>query len=315
LRRAAQRGNAIFLSFTPLKQSEIMALDQIDVDKPETEKGKEMSFLEHLEELRWHVIRALVAIVLTGIVIWFFQGWLFEKVIFGPTHKDFLSYRVFCWLSHALYLGDTMCIEPPEFRTQAIGFGEAFITSIKVSFLVGFIVAFPYVFYQFWSFIRPGLYPKEQKAASGAVFTCSALFLLGVLFGYYVISPFAVKFLAGYTIPGVENQPTLSSLINYMIMFTAPAGLIFELPVVVYFLSKIGLVTPEDMRKYRRHSIIGVLLLAALLTPPDVVTQFLIAIPLTILYEFSIIISARVAKAEAEAEAREEAETRALLKK
>jgi len=283
-----------------------MPLDQIDVDKPtEKKEGAEMSFLEHLEELRWHILRSLTAIVLVGIVLFINQDWLFDKVIFGPTKGNFLSYRAFCGFSEWIGLGDTMCLQPPDFRKQAIGFGEAFITSIKVSFITGFIVAFPYVFYQIWSFIRPGLYQQERNAARGAVFVCSALFLMGVMFGYFIISPFAVKFLAGYTIPGVENTPTLSSLINYMIMFTAPAGLIFELPVVVYFLSKVGLVTPEDMRKYRRHAIIGILLLAAMLTPPDVVTQFLIGIPLFVLYEISIMVSARVVREEKEREKRE----------
>jgi len=257
-----------------------------------------MSFLEHLEELRWHIIRSLVVIVAVGIVLFLFKNWLFETVIFGPTHDGFLSYRVFCRLSNDLGLGDAMCIEPPEFRKQAIGFGESFITSIKVSFIAGFIAAFPYVFYEFWRFISPGLYPNERRATRGIVFICSFLFMLGVLFGYYIIAPFAVNFLGGYYIPGVENSPTLSSFINYMLMFTAPAGLIFELPIVVFFLSKVGLVTPEGMRKYRRHAIVGTLLLAAIITPPDVVTQFLIGIPLFILYEISIYISARVNKAE-----------------
>lgn len=274
-----------------------MPLDQVDVDKMEEEKdGKEMSFLEHLEELRWHIIRSLTAIVGIGIVLFLMQDKLFEVIIFGPTHDDFLSYRAICGFSNLVGLGDAMCFYPPDFDTQAIGFGEAFIMSIKVSFVMGFIFAFPYVFWEVWRFVRPGLYDKERKAARGVVFVCSSLFLTGVLFGYYVISPFAVNFLAGYTLPGVENVPTLSSFINYMIMFTAPAGLIFELPIVVYFFSKVGLVTPEGMRKYRRHSIIGTLLLAAVITPPDVVTQFLIAIPLFILYEVSIYISARVQK-------------------
>lgn len=275
-----------------------MPLDQINVEPTQLESGAdvpaEMSFLEHLEELRWHIIRSLIAIVSFGIVLFLFQGWLFEEVIFGPTHADFLSYRVICNLSNQIGLGDMMCFSPPEFAKIAIGFGEAFIMSIKVCFVMGFILAFPYVLWEFWRFVRPGLYKEEQRAARGMVFICSTLFLTGVLFGYYIISPFAVNFLAGYNIPGVQNTPTMSSFINYMIMFTAPAGAIFELPVVVYFLSKIGLVTPEGMKKYRRHSIIAVLMLSALITPPDVVTQFLIGIPLYILYEASILVSARV---------------------
>ncbi|MEQ8706172.1 MAG: twin-arginine translocase subunit TatC [Phaeodactylibacter sp.] len=272
-----------------------MPLDQIDVDKLESgQESNEMTFLEHLEELRWHIIRSLIAVVGLGIVLFFFQGWLFDTVIFGPTKADFFSYRAICSFSNAVGLGDMMCFVPPDFPKIATGFGEPFIMSIKVCFVMGLIVSFPYVLWEFWKFIKPGLYSKERNAARGMVGICSALFMTGVLFGYYIISPFAINFLAGYQIPGVQNTPTMSSFINYMIMFTAPAGLIFELPIIVYFLSKIGLVTPEGMKKYRRHSIIGVLMLAAMITPPDVVTQFLIGIPLYILYEVSIVVSARV---------------------
>ncbi|MBR9919692.1 MAG: twin-arginine translocase subunit TatC [Bacteroidetes bacterium] len=266
-----------------------MPLDQIDVDKigiPE----KEMSFLDHLEELRWHIIRSLIAVGVIGILLFIFYRFIFDHVIFGPAHEDFITYRLICRASEAL------CFTPPPIPTQAIGFGESFIMTIKTSFIIGIIVAFPYIFWEFWRFISPGLYDKERNATRGIVIICSLLFFMGVLFGYFIIAPFAVNFLMGFTIPGVQNTPTLSSFLNYMIMFTAPAGLIFELPIVVYFLSKIGLVTPAFMRKYRRHSFIGILLLAAIVTPPDVVTQFLIGIPLYILYEISIIISARVNK-------------------
>lgn len=282
-----------------------MPLDQIDAGQLEEGReqggGKEMSFLEHLEELRWHIIRSLMAIVGLGILLFIFHKWLFREVIFGPTEPDFLSYRFVCSLSEFLGMGDNLCFTPPKFPKIATGFGEAFIISIKVSFVMGFIAAFPYVLWEFWKFIKPGLYPKEQQAARGMVGICSSLFLTGVLFGYYIISPFAINFLAGYDVPGVENTPTVSSFINYMIMFTAPAGLIFELPIIVYFLSKVGLVTPEGMRHYRRHSIIGILIVAAMITPPDVVTQFLIGIPLYVLYEASILVSAKVNKENEEA--------------
>jgi sec-independent protein translocase protein TatC len=271
-----------------------MPLDQIDVDNMRQEK--EMTFLDHLEELRWHIIRGLLAILVGGIVLFIFQDWVFGTVVFGPSKPDFLSYRMFCQWSHALGLGETMCIKPPEFDTQATGVGEPFITAIKVSIIGGFIVGFPFVFWELWSFIQPGLYPQERKATRGAVFICTVLFLTGVLFGYYIIAPFGVRFLVGYEIAGVVNRPTLGSLIGYMIMFTVPSGIIFELPVVVYVLSKIGLLTPAVMRKYRRHAIIGVLVVAAVFTPPDAVTQFLIGIPLFILYEISIAISRRVVK-------------------
>lgn len=288
-----------------------MPLDQIDIEM-DGQRGvqeKEMTFLEHLEELRMHIIRALTVVVLLMIVAFIFHDWVFDNIIFGPTHPEFASYRLFCQLSHALGLGDAMCMTPPQFDKIAVGFGEPFIISIKASFMLGLIVAFPYVFYEIWSFVRPGLYEVEARATRGVVFICSSLFLLGAAFGYFVIAPFAINFLMGYTIPGVENTPTLSSFINYMIMFTAPAGLIFELPVVIYFLAKVGLVTAEGMRQYRRHAIVGILIVAAILTPPDVVTQFLIGVPLYILYELSIFVALRVERQEA---LREQEEMRAL---
>ena len=273
-----------------------MPLDQIDVVEQEQqlEQAGEMSFLDHLEELRWRVIRALGAVVGVGILFFLFNQTLFDIVVMGPAQAEFITYQWICQASEIL------CFTPPEISMQAIGFGEAFIMSIKVSFILGFIVAFPYVFYQFWRFVKPGLYEKEQRVTRGVVIICSLLFVLGVSFGYFVIAPFATNFLMGYTLPGVENIPTLSSYLGYMIMFTVPAGAIFELPIVVYFLSKLGLVTPEFMRKYRRHSFVVILLLAAMITPPDVFTQFLIGIPLYFLYEISILISARVNKQEEE---------------
>lgn len=271
-----------------------MPLDQVDVDNLDGKNGKEMSFLDHLEELRWHIIRSLVAIVLAGVVLFIFQDWLFGTVLFGPTKSDFFTYRFLCDISRNFGMGDRMCMTPPEFKIQSIGFGETFITSIKVSFLAGLVLGFPYVFYEMWRFISPGLQEKERAASRGAVFVCSSLFLLGVFFGYFFVSPFGVSWLGGYTLPGVENTPTLGSIINYMVMFTLPSGLIFEMPVIVYVLSRIGLVTPQGMRRYRRHAILGTLIVAGILTPPDAVTQFLVGIPMYLLYEISIFISARV---------------------
>lgn len=269
-----------------------MPLDQVDVDKLGEEK--EMSFLEHLEELRWHIIRSVSVIIVAGIVLFIAQDWFFRDVVMAPTTDDFLSYRLLCRFSNFLGMGDSFCIVPPEFEVIAVGFGEAFITAVKVSIFGGIIIAFPYVLYEVWKFIKPGLYKQEQSVARGFVFVCSSLFLTGVLFGYYVIAPFAVKFLSGYTLPGIVNKPTLASYIDYLLMFTAPAGITFELPVVVYFLAKVGLVSPEGMKKYRRHAIVVILIGASIITPPDVVTQFLIGLPLFVLYEISIIIARRV---------------------
>lgn len=268
-----------------------------------------MSFFEHLEELRWHILRSLVVITIAGIALFIMQDWFFKEVIFGPTQKNFVSYQAICKLSHAVGLGDKMCFSPPEFKKQAIGFGEAFITSVSISFTAGLILAFPYVFWELWRFISPGLYDKERNAARGVVFVCSFLFMLGVSFGYYVIAPFAINFLVGYTIPGVENTPTLDSYIGYMVMFTLPMGLVFELPIVVYFLARVGLLGPDTMRDFRRHAIVVILIVAAFLSPPDAVSQLLIAMPLFGLYELSIIVAAREARRRERQEALEEKES------
>ncbi|MFT4762014.1 MAG: sec-independent protein translocase protein TatC [Paraglaciecola sp.] len=273
-----------------------MALDQVDVDNYEEQVEKEMSFLDHLEELRWHLVRAVSSIVVVGTIVFLAKDFVFDTVLFGPRNDDFWSYQGICNLSELLGMGDVLCLEPTIFKIIATEFGERFIVHIKVSIMLGFVIAFPYIFYQFWSFIAPGLYDKERKAARGVVFICSSLFIMGVLFGYFIISPFAVNFLAGYEIQGVEATTSLASYVSYMMMFTIPTGIIFELPVVVYFLAKVGLVTADFMRTYRRHAVVVILVMAALITPPDVVTQFLIGIPLYFLYEISILIAGRVEK-------------------
>lgn len=251
-----------------------------------------MSFLEHLEELRWHIIRSLVAIVFFAIIVFIFKEFVFDRIIFAPRRENFPTYKVLCQIA------DFICFKPPEFQIIPREFGEKFFTHLKISFWLGLVIAFPYIFWEIWRFIRPGLYKNEQKAAKGMVLICSFLFLLGVFFGYFIISPFAIKFLAGYNISDVEtiSSSSLSSYVTYMTMFTIPAGIVFELPVVVYFLSRIGLLSPAFMRKYRKHSIVVILIFAAIITPPEVVTQVLIGIPVIILYEISIFISGRAYK-------------------
>jgi len=276
------------------------------------QEDKDMSFFDHLEELRWHIIRSLLVILVLGIALFINYGWFFEVVLFGPTKPGFISYRWFCDMGQALGFGDYICFSPPEIKKQAIGFAEAFTTSISVSFIAGFIIAFPYVFWEFWRFISPGLYRHERKAARGVVFICSFLFMLGVGFGYFIIAPFAVNFLSGFTIPGVENTPTLDSYLNYMVMFTLPTGLVFELPVLAYFLAHIGLLGPDTLREFRRHAIVVILIVAAIITPPDAVSQCLIAIPLYLLYEVSILVAARVVKRNEKRERAEEAALRRM---
>lgn len=252
----------------------------------------EMSFLDHLEELRWHIIRSALAILAFAIVCYIFESWVFNNIIFWPKNNSFPTYRFFCWMSEAT------CFQPPVFNLQVKEMGEQFFTSLKVCASLGFIISFPYIFWEFWKFLKPGLYPKEQKAARGIVFYCSSLFLMGALFGYFVIAPFAIKFLVGYNLSDdILIDPTLASYVGYLTMLTIPTGIVFELPIVVYFLSKIGILTPDFMRQYRKHAIIVILILSATITPPDVTSQILIGVPLLLLYELSIHISKRVEKA------------------
>jgi sec-independent protein translocase protein TatC len=271
-----------------------MALDQVDVDKSE---GKvEMSFFDHLEELRWHLLRSVVVVFVLMIVIFTAKDFVFNDIIFAPRHTDFITYKWMCKLAKVTHM-DGLCITPVQFNVNAIELGEAFFTHMQVSFVLGLIVGFPYIFWEFWRFIAPGLYPNERKSARGMVLICSLLFLTGILFGYYIIAPFAISFLAGYTIPGTTSMPTISSYMGYMVMFTLPIGLVFELPVVIFFLTKIGLVGPAFLRTYRKHMFLIILVVAGIITPsPDIVSQLLVGIPLYILFEVSIIVSQNVEK-------------------
>lgn len=249
----------------------------------------EMGFLDHLEELRWHVIRAAIVIVIFAIVALVYQEWIFKNIIFAPKNADFPTYHFFCWLS------EHTCFSPPELTLITRELGEQFFMGITVSLYMGFIVSFPYVFYEFWKFIKPGLHDTERRVAQSLVLATSLLFTLGVLFGYYIIAPFAISWLGGYTV-GVDaiNSPTLASYVNYLTMFTLPTGLAFELPIVMYFLAKTGIVGPNILKKYRRHALLIIFVVAAIITPPDALTQVLVGIPVYILYEVSIVIVARV---------------------
>ena len=279
-----------------------MALDQLGIDGPETGKGvveKEMSFFDHIEELRWHIIRSVAAILVVAIGMFLMKDFVFTTVLFGPRYPDFITYRVICSFSEMIGMGDQLCINPIEFQLLTPDMGEQFLTHIKISFLLGLVLAIPYVFWEVWRFVKPGLYEKEQKASRFAVLVCSFLFTLGVLFGYFVISPFAISFLTGYELPGVESTPSLGSYISYMIMFTIPIGLVFQLPVAAHVLTNIGLVSSSFMREYRRHAAVIIVILAAIITPPDAFSQILVALPLLGLYEISIWVSKRVEKRKA----------------
>lgn len=272
-----------------------MALDQQhEYDRIKDSRG-EMSFFDHIIELRKHILRSVFAIAVVAVVCFLNKDFVFGTLIFGPRNPDFPTYRFMCSLSHSIGMGESLCISPPPFKLITRDLGEVLMQHLFISFCLGFIGAFPYIFWEFWSFIRPGLHENERKAVRGIVGICTLLFLLGVSFGYFVVAPFSISFLAGYTLEGLEVAPTLDSYVSYMTMFTLPMGLVFEMPILAYFLAKIGLIGAAVLRNYRRHAIVVILIVAAIITPsPDVVSQTLVFIPLFALFEASILVVARV---------------------
>lgn len=267
-------------------------------------KEKTMSFLDHLEELRWHIIRATIAVVILGLIAFIFKGFIFDVLIFGPKNADFPTYRLFCKVANAIGRPESFCFDELPFKVQSRKMADQFSAHIWTSITAGIVVGFPYIIYEFWKFISPGLHDSERNMARGFIIVASLLFFTGVLFGYYVITPLTINFLGAYTVSShVVNEFDLNSYISVVRTAVLASGLIFELPIIIYFLTKIGLVTPEFLRKYRKISIVLVLILSAVITPPDVASQIIVAIPILILYEISIYISAAVIrKKEKEAE-------------
>lgn len=264
-----------------------------------------MSFLDHLEELRWHVIRSTLAIVIIASVAFLMKDFIFGTIIFGPMMPHFPTYEVFCNLSKMLGFSEAFCSTEPLFTVQSRQMSEQFSAHIWTSIWAGFIVGFPYVLYEVWKFIAPGLYDNERQNAKGFIFIASSLFFTGVLFGYYVVAPLSINFLGGYSISDtVIREIDLSSYISTVRAAVIACGLIFELPIIIYFLTKIGLVTPEILRKYRKIALVVVLIISAVITPPDVASQIIVAVPILILYQVSIYISKIVLKREAKKEKR-----------
>jgi len=258
----------------------------------ENQPKDEMSFLDHLEELRWHLIRSVLAILIVATIAFVFKDFIFDVLLFGPKQKDFITYRWFCSISQSLGQGNSFCIEELPFRIQSRTMAGQFSAHLWTSVLAGFIVAFPYVIFEFWKFISPGLYEKERKNARGFIFVASLLFFIGVLFGYYIVTPLSINFLGNYSVSAeIFNDFDLSSYIGLLRASVLASGIIFELPIIVYFLTKVGIITPSFLRKNRKISLVVVLSLSAIITPPDIASQIIVSIPILILYEVSILIS------------------------
>lgn len=266
---------------------------------------EEMSFLDHLEELRWHLIRSTLAILIVGSAAFAFSKIIFDKIIFAPIRMNFPTYEFFCKIATFFELESDFCADALPFTIQSRTMAGQFSADIWTSVWAGFIVAFPYVLYEIWKFISPGLYEKERKNSRGFIVIASFLFFLGVLFGYYVVAPLSINFLGTYSISDVvTNEFDISSYISTLRASVIACGIIFELPIIIYFLTKIGLVTPDILKKYRKIALVVVLILSAIITPPDVASQIVVAIPIIFLYQVSIYISGYVLRKEAKKEAK-----------
>ncbi|MCL9809051.1 twin-arginine translocase subunit TatC [Flavobacterium luminosum] len=257
----------------------------------------EMSFLDHLEELRWLLVRSSIAIVILATAVFFISDFIFDDIIFGPTKVNFVTYRFFCDASHYLGFADTICIEELPFTIQNTTMEGQVNVFVWTCITAGFILGFPYILWEIWKFISPALYENERKYAKVFVLTASALFFIGVLFGYYVIVPMSINFVATFSVSAiVKNEFNLESYISMIKTSVLAGGLFFELPIIIYLLTKIGLVTPTFLQKTRKYAVVIVLIIAAIVTPPDVVSQITVAVPMLLIYEISILISKFVVK-------------------
>ncbi len=286
-----------------------MALKLLERRNEGAAEGAEMSFIDHLEELRWHIVRSVIAILIAAIVVFIYIDKVMDLVIFGPIEKGFVTYNWLCNLGHKMGAGDALCLPAPNVKMQTTTFGGQFISSITIAFVSGAIVAFPYVFWEVWRFIKPALKPHEAKNTRGAIFFVSFFFLTGVAFGYFLLAPFTFSFLANYKIGTqniIETKPVLNDYIDNLVDIIVGSGLSFELPVISYVLTRIGLITPGFLKEYRSYAYVALLVIAAVITPsPDWMSQMIVVTPLVLLYEFSILVSRHVAKTRAKQEEEE----------
>jgi len=257
--------------------------------------NKEMSFWDHLGELRRRMFRIIIVLLVTAIVAFLNREIIFDRIILAPKDGSFITYQWLCKLGDFLSM-ESLCLKETRINLINYNLSGQFMTHMTISIVAGLILAMPYVFWQMWQFIKPALYEKERLYARKAVFIMSFLFLLGILFAYYFLVPWTLNFLGTYQVSTmVDNKIALSSYISTVVSVVLSVGLVFELPVVIYVLAKVGLITPEFLKRNRKYAFILVLIIAAIITPPDVFSQIIVTIPLWALYEASIIVAKRVA--------------------
>ncbi len=271
-----------------------MPLDQ-DNHLEEKHEEKEMSFLDHVDDLRKHLVKSGLAILVLSIIAFFYIDNIFDDIILGPLHHDFFTYRKLCEWSHSYYHNDQLCVKDFQITLQNTEMAGQFMMSFKLAFLAGIILSMPYILYQVWKFVKPALNQKETKGSKGFVFYTGFLFGLGILFGYFVLCPISINFFATYTLsPLVKNEINIQSIVSFMSLLVLGTGLIFELPVLMYFLARIGIISSTFLKKYRKYAFVIILIVAAIVTPPDIVSQVILTIPLYMLFEIGVFITKRV---------------------
>ena len=265
----------------------------------------EMSFVDHLEVLRGHLFKSALAIAIGAVIVGIYNKFFVRGILMGPTHDDFPTYKLLCKIGTALKI-DRLCMKGIGIKMQSTAVSGQFSVFFNVVLIGGFIIAFPYVFHQFWKFVKPALTKKELRSTRGVIFWVSLLFFMGVLFGYFVIAPYTVSFFANFQLDtNIENRWTITSYLDTLIPLILGTGLAFQLPLVMYFLTKISVVSSAFLKKYRKHAIVIMLVVAGIITPPDVLSQIIVTLPLILLYEVSIVLAKKVEKAEKEEEIRE----------
>jgi sec-independent protein translocase protein TatC len=260
-------------------------------------QSSEMSFFDHIDVLRKHLFRSALAIVIGAVFVFFNKTFIFDTVLFGPKNSTFITYSWMCKVGQWLHL-ESLCVTVPSFNVVSNSLSGQFMAHIQLSFVIGFLLAIPYLFWEVWQFIKPALLPAERKASQGFVFYASSLFIIGAMFGYFFLCPFSIAFLASYSISAnVVNLPTLDDYIDFVSSMVLATGITFELPILLVLLGKIGIITALNLKQFRRYAILLVLILAAVITPSsDIFTQVLVAIPIYALYELSIFLVANAEK-------------------
>ena len=272
-----------------------MPLDQDPIE------DKEMSFFDHIDAFRGHLVRSALAILVLSIIAMIYMDTIFHEVILGPLNADFISYRMVCAFSHKYFGNDQLCISGLNLELMNTEMAGQFMMSFRLAFVFGLIAAMPIIIWQLWQFFKPALSIKERSRIRGFSFYTTLLFLTGVLFGYFILCPISVNFLMNYTMsPMIKNRIVISNVVSFMTLVVMGSGLIFELPILMYFLAKLGLISSAFLKKYRKHAFVVILIIAAIATPPDVISQVTLTIPMYSLFELGIVIIKRVEKQKAE---------------